>query len=632
MASTELLVKVSADLKDFNSKMKKVNSSLKSVGQSMTRVGQRLSVGLTAPLGVAGTASIKLASDVEESLNKVNVAFGDSASEVTQFANTTLKNFGIARGSALEMTALFGDMSTAMGFTRSEASEMSMQLTGLAGDLASFKNISVDRAQTALAGVFTGETEALKGLGIIVTETALEQEAMNQGITKSINEMTQQEKIALRLSAVLSQTANAQGDFARTSEGTANQLRIFQESMKQLGEDFGRFLLPAITKVASTASSVIGTLSNLSDRAKGIIVGVGVALASIGPITMALGVTLTGLSTAFALLTSPITAIVVGIAGLVIAFDYVRRNFEAFQSDFVARFNILKLKVLTIVQDMIEGMAGVFERFGIDILGGAMDGIDEMIDDTAQKIADTADSPELQSFSEYWKSVGGDVEALIGKFLMLDEVAKQAGESVDETARGGVDEQRMEGTGQTDAPRFRAVEDVTANVIPQASLEMQLLEQIANSANRAFMLLGQGMSQAFATAIMQGQRLGDVLKNLLKQLASQALQKFLMVALTGGAGGVFGSIAGGFFGKGGGLFGKLTGALFGGAKMAQGGIVPSGFPNDTYPALLTSGEMVVPKPHALPSMGGAVEVFGEFRVRGSDLVTAISNTNNRTLR
>jgi hypothetical protein len=68
------------------------------------------------------------------------------------------------------------------------------------------------------------------------------------------------------------------------------------------------------------------------------------------------------------------------------------------------------------------------------------------------------------------------------------------------------------------------------------------------------------------------------------------------------------------------------------AKMAEGGIVPSGFPNDTYPALLTSGEMVVPKPHALPSMGGAVEVFGEFRVRGSDLVTAISNTNNRTLR
>jgi len=68
------------------------------------------------------------------------------------------------------------------------------------------------------------------------------------------------------------------------------------------------------------------------------------------------------------------------------------------------------------------------------------------------------------------------------------------------------------------------------------------------------------------------------------------------------------------------------------ARMAEGGIVPKGFPNDTYPALLTSGEMVVPKPHALPSMGGAVEVFGEFRVRGSDLVTAISNTNNRTLR
>ena len=632
MASPELKVKVLADLKGFNAGMKNLSSKLKAVGSEVNRVGKNLSVGLTLPLATAGAGAIKLASDVEESLNKVNVAFGDSASEVTQFANTTLKNFGIARGSALEMTALFGDMSTAMGFTEQEASNMSMQLTGLAGDLASFKNISVERAQTALAGVFTGETEALKGLGIIVTETALEQEAMNQGIEKSIKEMTQQEKIALRLSAVMSQTANAQGDFARTSEGTANQLRIFQESMKQLGEDFGRFLLPSITKVASTASKVIGRLSSLSDRAKGIILGVGVALASIGPIALTLGATMTGLATAFAILSSPITAIVVGIAGLVIAFDYVRRNLEAFQADFVARFNILKLKVLTIVRDMIQGMAGVFDRFGIDILGGAMDGINDMIDDTADKIASTADSPELQSFSEYWKSVGGDVEGLIGKFLMLDNVAKQAGQSVDPTTRGGVGGQRLDGAEGGDAPRFRAVQEDDVALVPQMTERMQALQQITGLARQAFMQFGQAVANSLTQAIMQGKKFGDVLKNLLKQLASQALQKFLTIALTGGAGGVLGKIGGGIFGKGGGLFGKIGGALFGGAKMATGGIVPRGFPNDTYPALLTSGEMVVPKPHALPSMGGAVEVFGEFRVRGSDLVTAISNTNNRTLR
>jgi TP901 family phage tail tape measure protein len=167
----------------------------------------------------------------------------------------------------------------------------------------------------------------------------------------------------------------------------------------------------------------------------------------------------------------------------------------------------------------------------------------------------------------------------------------------------------------------------------QMEERMNRLAAITGIARQAFTQLGQAIATSLTQAIMQGKRFGEVLKNLLMQLASQALQKFLTIALTGGAGGFLGGIGGGIFGKGGGLFGKIGGALFGGAKMATGGIVPAGFPNDTYPALLTSGEMVVPKPHPLPNVtGGAVEVFGEFRVRGSDLVTAISNTNNRTLR
>jgi len=215
---------------------------------------------------------------------------------------------------------------------------------------------------------------------------------------------------------------------------------------------------------------------------------------------------------------------------------------------------------------------------------------------------------------------------------MLDNVAKQAGQSVDPTTRGGVGGQRLDGTEGGDAPRFRAVQEDDVALVPQMTERMQALQQITGLARQAFMQFGQAVANSLTQAIMQGKKFGDVLKNLLRQLASQALQKFLTIALTGGAGGVLGKIGGGIFGKGGGLFGKIGGALFGGAKMATGGIVPAGFPNDTYPALLTSGEMVVPKPHALPSMGGAVEVFGEFRVRGSDLVTAISNTNNRTLR
>ena len=414
--------------------------------------------------------------------------------------------------------------------------------------------------------------------------------------------------------------------------GAMIELRSAVEGMLIAFAETG--ILTKFEQIVDNITERIRSLTNASDQTKTNILAFASALALAGPAVFAFGLALKSASVGMAILTSPITAIIVGIAGLVVAFDYVRRNLEALKADFIFQFNFIKLKVLSIIRDMIDGMTGVFERFGIDILGGAMDGIDDMIEGTAEKIADTADSPELQSFSDYWKSVGGDVQALINKMFALEDASKKASKSVEDAT----EQREVEGQGLAEddlsvSPRFRMVEEVDAEIVPESTLlRMELLEDLTNKANQAFMMMGSAISEAFARSIVMGERLGDVLKGLLKQLASQVLQKFLMVVLTGGAGGVFGKIAGGFFGKGGGVFGKLTGALFGGAKMAQGGIVPRGFPNDSYPALLTSGEMVVPKPHALPSMGGAVEVFGEFRVRGSDLVTAISNTNNRTLR
>ena len=89
-------------------------------------------------------------------MNKVEVAFGDNADEVKSWGDTTIKQFGIAKGTALDMASLYGDMATGMGVNTKEASKLSTNLTGLAGDLASFKNVSIDVAKTALAGVFTG--------------------------------------------------------------------------------------------------------------------------------------------------------------------------------------------------------------------------------------------------------------------------------------------------------------------------------------------------------------------------------------------------------------------------------------------------------------------------------------------
>ncbi len=324
MADQKIRVDLVGNSKQLQDSLSKAQRSLKSFGESASRIGRNLSLRITAPLALAGGAAIKFATDTEESLNKVRVAFGDSASEVEEFAKTSLESFGIARGSALDMTALFGDMATGMGVSRKEASKLSTDLVGLAGDLASFKNINIAEVTTALSGVFTGETESLKRLGIVMTETNLKQFALNEGIKTQIKDMTQAEKIALRFQFVLSATANAQGDFARTSGGAANQGRIFQESLKELAASFGEELLPAFTKILKKLNNIIKVFKNLDPSTKKVVVVVGLLAAAIPPLILVVG----SLASAFAALN--VATGVVGVA--IVALTAIVGNVVAYKA------------------------------------------------------------------------------------------------------------------------------------------------------------------------------------------------------------------------------------------------------------------------------------------------------------
>ena len=315
-----------------------MSAKLKTIGEGFSSIGKKMSVGITAPVVGLMTASVKLASDLNESMNKIDVCFGKNAAGVKTWSDTTLKSFGIAKGTALDMASNYGDMAVSMGLPTSSAATMAEKLSGLAGDLASFKNIGIGEANTALSSVFTGETESLKELGIVMTQNNLQDFATSKGIKTKIADMTQAQQTQLRYNFVMNATKTAQGDFARTSTGTANASRIFTESLKELGEVFGQNILPVITPIIIKLTELIQSFGKLSPSMQKTILVVASIAAVIGPVLVVIGTLITsvsaiagvfaGASTAIAaaggmlaILTGPIGIAIVAIT-LIVAIGY----------------------------------------------------------------------------------------------------------------------------------------------------------------------------------------------------------------------------------------------------------------------------------------------------------------------
>lgn len=266
-----------------------LNKGLDEAARRLSTAGNALMAGLTVPLAAAGVASVNFSSDMQEAINKVEVAFGGAADSVKEWSSTTLNSIGLAQGTALDMAALFGDMATSMGYSQDAAAQMSMALVNLAADLASFKNIGIDQASTALKSIFTGETESLKELGVVMTQANLEAYALAEGYTTAYTAMDQAQQVAVRYQYVLANTQNAQGDFARTSDSTANQLRIFRESLKEAAATAGDELLPIITPIIGKLNELIQTFGDLDEGTQKAVVQTGLFLAALGPMLKVTG-------------------------------------------------------------------------------------------------------------------------------------------------------------------------------------------------------------------------------------------------------------------------------------------------------------------------------------------------------
>lgn len=262
-------------------------NSFKEMLDSAERFGSTMSTAVTVPMLALYTGMVKGASDLTETISKAEVVFGEFSGDVMEWSEGAVASMGLAQATALDMASTFGDMATGMGLDQAAAKEMSTSLTQLAADLASFKNISADRASVALTGVYTGETEALKGLGIVMTQANLQAFAYAQGITEQVSAMSQAEQVQLRYQYVMAQTANAQGDFVRTGGNLANQGRALVQTLKQAGNAFGSLLTPAVTEAVSQLREGAMWLAELDDGTKMAILSIGGVTAAIGPLVLA---------------------------------------------------------------------------------------------------------------------------------------------------------------------------------------------------------------------------------------------------------------------------------------------------------------------------------------------------------
>ena len=212
-----------------------------------------------------GKESVKLGSDLAEVENVVDVTFGNMSAKVDEFAKSAISTFGLSDTMAKKYVGTFGAMAKAFGFSEDQAYDMSSTLTGLAGDVASFYNITQDEAYTKLKSVFTGETESLKELGVVMTQTALDSFALANGFGKTTKEMSEAEKVALRYQFVQQQLSAASGDFVRTSGSWANQVRVLKLQFDSLKASIGQGLINVLLPVVKSINVVLGRLVTLAN-------------------------------------------------------------------------------------------------------------------------------------------------------------------------------------------------------------------------------------------------------------------------------------------------------------------------------------------------------------------------------
>lgn len=281
---TAAIKESTAQIKDYVEQTKKIPEELPSPNENSNIPGGKSPFSTLVGANIVGNAintamskaadatkemvvqGVELASALTEVQNVVDVTFGDDADKIYRWSEAASTAFGMSELQAQQFTGTLGAMLKSMGVTDDAIVEMSTDMTGLAGDLASFYNLDIETAFEKIRSGISGETEPLKQLGINMSVANLNAYALAEGIGKTYEAMTAAEQATFRYNYLMSVTADAQGDFTRTSDSFANQQRILQLNLQNVSAEIGKDLLPAVNDLFLTINKNMPEILNKADE------------------------------------------------------------------------------------------------------------------------------------------------------------------------------------------------------------------------------------------------------------------------------------------------------------------------------------------------------------------------------
>ena len=262
-----------ASISSFFSRIKNGFASQRKLSSGFGGIASKLTklvIGVNAAKGAFNglKSAMDYSSNLTEVQNVVDVGFGKYKSKIEDLAKTSIQDYGMSELTAKQIAGRFQAMGTAVGFSQKKMSGMSVELTKLSADMASFYNEDQEKVAKSMQSVFTGTTQPLRKYGIDLTQATLQEWAHKQGVDANMKSMSQAEKTMLRYQYVISQTGAAQGDFARTSNTWANQTRMLQQNFQQLGSTIGQIAINAFKPFVKAMNSTLIQLDKFAKSAR----------------------------------------------------------------------------------------------------------------------------------------------------------------------------------------------------------------------------------------------------------------------------------------------------------------------------------------------------------------------------